>query len=41
MWLLVDFLVQVPLDGVVYRVKPRVSAQRFRDMAKRRWETLL
>lgn len=32
MWLLVDFLVQTSLDVVEYRVKPRVTAQRFRNL---------
>lgn len=32
MWVLVDFLVQVSLEIVEYRVKPRITAGRFRAL---------
>ena len=32
MWRLVDFLVQVNLDEMDYRVKPRITAKRFQNL---------
>lgn len=41
MWLLVDFLVQTSLDVVEYRVKPRVTAQRFRNFLNQKLVRLI
>jgi hypothetical protein len=41
MWVLVDFLVQVSLDIVEYRVKPRITAGRFRALLSRHLRTLI
>jgi hypothetical protein len=41
LWLLVDFLVQVLIDVVEYRTKPRVTAPRFRGFLRRGVSALL
>lgn len=41
MWLLVDFLVQVSLDSVEFRPKPRVTADQFRRHLRRRLDRLI
>lgn len=41
MWLVVDFLVQVSLDIVEFRPKPRVTAAQFRRHLKRRLDKLI
>jgi hypothetical protein len=40
MWVLVDFLVQVSLEVVEYRVTPRITAGRFRALLGRHLGTL-